>query len=81
MTNLTGAVWRKSTRSGGGGGNCVEVARNLHGVVAVRDSKDPAGPALVFGRRSWAAFAQALKGGNFDGALAATVTTNSVQLR
>lgn len=43
MLDLTGAVWRKSSRSDGNGGACVEVARNLPGIVAVRDSKDPAG--------------------------------------
>ncbi|QKW15841.1 DUF397 domain-containing protein [Verrucosispora sp. NA02020] len=53
---LTGVRWRKSIRSNGQGGNCVEVADNLSGVVAVRDSKDPAGPVLVFGRGSWRAF-------------------------
>ncbi len=55
MTNLTGARWRKSTRSGNGN-NCVEVANNLPGVVGVRDSKDPTGPALVFGPEAWQAF-------------------------
>lgn len=54
--DLIGATWRKSTRSGSGGGNCVEVADNLPGVVGVRDSKDPAGPALVFRPASWRAF-------------------------
>ncbi|MER5457650.1 DUF397 domain-containing protein [Micromonospora sp. NPDC002389] len=53
---LTGARWRKTTRSGPDGGNCVEVADNLSGVVAVRDSKDSAGPVLVFGPDSWRAF-------------------------
>ncbi|MFI7081949.1 DUF397 domain-containing protein [Micromonospora sp. NPDC049903] len=53
---LTDARWRKSTRSNGQGGACVEVADNLSGVVAVRDSKDPAGPVLVFGPGSWRAF-------------------------
>ncbi|MFI7080562.1 DUF397 domain-containing protein [Micromonospora sp. NPDC049903] len=53
---LSRARWRKSTRSGPDGGNCVEVADNLSGVVAVRDSKDPAGPVLVFGPGSWRAF-------------------------
>ncbi|MEV1317173.1 DUF397 domain-containing protein [Micromonospora arborensis] len=48
MADLTGARWRKSTRSGGNGGECVEVADNLPGVVAVRDSKDPHGTALTF---------------------------------
>ncbi|MFF0155728.1 DUF397 domain-containing protein [Micromonospora sp. NPDC005203] len=53
MTDLTGAVWRKSTRSGDNGGNCVEVATNLPGVVAVRDSKDPVGPTLSFSHDAW----------------------------
>ncbi|MET8252028.1 DUF397 domain-containing protein [Micromonospora sp. NPDC005197] len=54
--DLSNARWRKSTRSGASGGNCVEVASNLPGVVAVRDSKDPAGPALAFGPSAWRAF-------------------------
>ncbi|MEU5905295.1 DUF397 domain-containing protein [Micromonospora sp. NPDC047527] len=54
--DLTGARWRKSIRSGPDGGNCVEVADNLPGVVAVRDSKDPGGPALVFTPDAWRAF-------------------------
>ncbi|MET8042997.1 DUF397 domain-containing protein [Micromonospora sp. NPDC005215] len=56
MTDLAGATWRKSTRSGGSGGNCVEVADNLPGVVGVRDSKDPSGPALAFAPAAWATF-------------------------
>jgi hypothetical protein len=60
MTELAGAVWRKSTRSGGSGGNCVEVADNLPGVVAVRDSKDPHGPALAFPTGAWSAFVRSL---------------------
>jgi len=54
--DLTGAVWIKSSRSSGNGGNCVEVARNLPGVVGVRDSKDPAGPALGFDPAAWRSF-------------------------
>ncbi|MFG2051181.1 DUF397 domain-containing protein [Micromonospora sp. NPDC048935] len=54
--DLSKARWRKSTRSGASGGNCVEVASNLPGVVGVRDSKDPAGPALTFGPGAWRAF-------------------------
>lgn len=46
--DLTGAKWRKSRYSGSNGGNCVEVAGNLPGIVAVRDSKDPDGPVLIF---------------------------------
>ncbi|RZT83049.1 uncharacterized protein DUF397 [Micromonospora violae] len=56
MVDLTGASWRKSTRSAGNGGECVEVAGNLPGVVAVRDSKDPHGPALTFTPAAWASF-------------------------
>lgn len=51
---LTGAVWRKSSRSGNS--ECVEVADNLPGVVGVRDSKDPTGPVLTFTPRAWRAF-------------------------
>ena len=61
MADLTGARWHKSTRSGSNGGDCVEVADNLPGVVAVRDSKDPEGPALIFGRHAWAEFIRTLK--------------------
>ncbi|WFE37711.1 DUF397 domain-containing protein [Micromonospora sp. WMMD998] len=56
MADLTGAQWRKSTRSSSNGGDCVEVADNLSGVVGVRDSKDPTGPALVFAPQAWRAF-------------------------
>ncbi|KAB1928603.1 DUF397 domain-containing protein [Micromonospora noduli] len=56
MTDLTSAVWRKSTRSGDNGGNCVEVATNLPGIVAVRDSKDWHGNVLQFQPTAWASF-------------------------
>ncbi|SCF45446.1 DUF397 domain-containing protein [Micromonospora mirobrigensis] len=58
--DLSAARWRKSTRSGPDGGNCVEVADSLPGVVAVRDSKDPDGPALAFAPAAWRAFVAAL---------------------
>ncbi|WBB76899.1 DUF397 domain-containing protein [Micromonospora sp. WMMD1128] len=54
--DLTGAKWRKASRSSTNGGACVEVADNLAGVVGVRDSKDPTGPALAFPTASWRAF-------------------------
>lgn len=54
--DLSNARWRKSTRSGASGGNCVEVASNLPNVVAVRDSKDVDGPALAFTPAAWTAF-------------------------
>lgn len=60
--DLTRADWRKASYSGDNGGACVEVARNLPGVVAVRDSKDPRSPALVFTHADWAAFTETLKG-------------------
>ncbi|MEU5790388.1 DUF397 domain-containing protein [Micromonospora purpureochromogenes] len=63
MTDLTGAVWRKSTRSGDNGGACVEVADNLCDFVAVRDSKDPIGFVLTFKRDSWGVFIQAAQVG------------------
>ncbi|MGQ5259155.1 DUF397 domain-containing protein [Micromonospora sp. ZYX-F-536] len=53
---LTGARWHKSSRSSGNGGDCVEVADNLPGVVAVRDSKNPSGPALTFTPAAWRMF-------------------------
>lgn len=54
------ASWRKSTHSGSNGGDCVEVAEVL-GYVAVRDSKDPGGPALTFSRPAWRTFTTQLK--------------------
>jgi hypothetical protein len=57
----SGAIWRKSARVNNGG-NCVEVARNLTGIVAVRDSKDPEGPALIFSPADREAFTAEVKG-------------------
>jgi hypothetical protein len=66
MADLTGAVWHKSTRSGGNGGDCVEVAVNLPGIVAVRDSKDRAGGTLVFTSGQWTVFLDGVRAGDFD---------------
>lgn len=57
--------WRKSSYSGGNGGNCVEVAP-LDSAVAVRDSKRRDGGTLVFTRTEWAEFLGATKDGEFD---------------
>jgi uncharacterized protein DUF397 len=58
-------AWRKSSYSGGDNGDCVEVADGVPGVVPVRDSKDPNGPALVFPAEAWTEFLGAVKAGHF----------------
>jgi hypothetical protein len=65
MIDLSRARWRKSSRSNAGG-ECVEVADSLPGVVAVRDSKDPHGPALTFTREAWAAFVTTVEDGRLS---------------
>jgi len=64
--DLSRAVWQKSSYSGSNGGQCVEVARNLPGIVAVRDSKDPDGPGLVVTQGEWRAFSDGVRQGEFD---------------
>ncbi|MEU5949267.1 DUF397 domain-containing protein [Micromonospora sp. NPDC047465] len=56
MADLSGAQWRKSTRSSSNGGDCVEVADNLPGVVLVRDTKDREGGTLAFTPTAWRVF-------------------------
>ena len=63
--DLESAQWRKSTRSGQSG-NCVEVATNLPGVVAVRDTKDRQGGTLKVDPGAWSAFLAGIKVGEFD---------------
>ncbi|WP_250294351.1 DUF397 domain-containing protein [Streptomyces atroolivaceus] len=58
------AVWRKSSYSNGEGGSCVEIADGLPGLVPVRDSKAPDGPALTFRAAHWTRFVEALRGGS-----------------
>ncbi|MFI1989908.1 DUF397 domain-containing protein [Actinoplanes sp. NPDC020271] len=63
---LKGAVWKKGSRSNGNGGNnCVEVAMLDEG-IAVRDSKNRTGPALMFTQAEWTAFVDSAKDGEFD---------------
>jgi hypothetical protein len=66
MEQIDGAEWRKSSYSGSNGGGCVEVARNLPGIIAVRDSKDRSGPVLAFTPAEWEAFTAGIKDGEFD---------------
>jgi hypothetical protein len=56
----------KSSYSGNGGGDCVEVARRLPRTVAVRDSKDPRGPVLAIGSARWRDFIADVKAGRHD---------------
>lgn len=53
--------WRKSSRSGNGGANCIEVASRQPSTVAVRDSKDPYGPVLTVSRDEWVSFINRLR--------------------
>ncbi|WP_216896533.1 DUF397 domain-containing protein [Nocardia alni] len=64
-TELDGAVWFKSSRSGAGK-ECVEVAYLSSGRVGVRDSKNPQGAALIFGPGDWSAFTASVRDGRFD---------------
>jgi hypothetical protein len=58
---MSRAVWRKSARSSGTGQNCVEVAANLPGTIAIRDSKDPDGGVLRFSPDEWKTFLESLR--------------------
>ncbi|HVV24805.1 MAG TPA: DUF397 domain-containing protein [Pseudonocardiaceae bacterium] len=64
--HLTAARWHRSTHSGKEG-NCVEMAHMTGRIVAMRDSKDPHGPVLVYPADSTAAFLLVTKDGDFDG--------------
>jgi Domain of unknown function (DUF397) len=66
MTDLSRAEWRKAARSTSGNGGCVEIAGNLPGVTAIRDSKRPEGGAHVIKREAFAAFLADIKDGRYD---------------
>jgi Domain of unknown function (DUF397) len=63
--DLRRAAWRTSSYSANGS-TCVEVAGNLPGIIAVRDSQHPHGPVLVFSPGHWRAFTTAIKFGTFS---------------
>ena len=64
-SDIPGVRWRKSGRSGAG--NCVELAElAAGGPVAVRNSRDPHGPALLYTPAEIAAFLAGAKAGEFD---------------
>jgi hypothetical protein len=58
---LNSARWRRSSYSNTNGGDCVEITEDFPGVVPVRDSKNPNGPALVVPAAAWDAFVNSLK--------------------
>jgi hypothetical protein len=58
--DLSYVTWRRSTRSAGGGSNCVEIAR-LPGLIAIRDSKNPYGGMLMVGSAAFQQLTDRLK--------------------
>jgi hypothetical protein len=66
MIDLSKAQWKKASRSGQNNAGCVEVAANLPGVTAVRDSVHPDRGAHVVDRAAFAAFLSDVKAGRYD---------------
>jgi hypothetical protein len=66
MIDLSRAVWRKASASTGNNGGCVEIAANLTGVVAIRDSKRPEGGAHVISRKAFSTFLADARAGRYD---------------
>jgi hypothetical protein len=62
--DLSRAAWRVSSYTGNG--SCVEVARNLPGIVAVRDSKNRGGPALAVTPGAWRALLDGIRDGQLS---------------
>jgi hypothetical protein len=63
--DLSGATWRKAGRSSGGGNECVEIAA-VRSMIAVRDSKNPAGEPIAVPRERWRNFTEWVKSGRYD---------------
>jgi hypothetical protein len=63
-------AWRKASASNGTSGNCVEAALTTTGNIAVRNSRDPDGPVLLFTPAEWAAFTMGMSMGEFGFLLA-----------
>ncbi|MET9829515.1 DUF397 domain-containing protein [Streptomyces sp. NPDC006385] len=59
--HLNAATWHKSSYSGGGGDDCLEVTPDFPTFVPIRDSKNPQGPKLIFGTPAWGAFVEDIK--------------------
>ncbi|GAA3486496.1 MULTISPECIES: DUF397 domain-containing protein [Streptomyces] len=64
-SSIPGVTWVKSSASAGG--NCVELAAIPGGSVAMRNSRDPEGPALIYTGAELEAFVAGAKAGEFDG--------------
>ncbi|MFJ4703291.1 DUF397 domain-containing protein [Streptomyces anulatus] len=58
---LSTAHWRSSSYSNTNGGECVQISDDFPGIVPVRDSKNPTGPALVLRAAAWDAFISSVK--------------------
>ena len=65
-SELRCAGWRKSSFSGNGNNNCVEMTRLATGEVAVRNSRDPDGPTLIYTRAEVEALIRGVRNGEFD---------------
>ena len=65
MRDASAVRWRKSSRSGAEGGDCVEVA-SVDPAVALRDSKNPDGPTLILNATAWLTFTREIKASQYD---------------
>lgn len=66
MTDLSQAFWRKASKSNGANTGCVEIAANLPGIVAIRDSQHPLAGAHIVDRKAFAAFLADVNSGRYD---------------